>query len=461
MFKVYVEKSDEYLRIVNIYDNDKISQCYIEDALLKLKVGNIYLGKVERMANLMRGYYVNIGLDKLCFMPKNKMYKNLKLGDNVLVEILKEGISNKGAVVTSKISLGGSMVVIKRGNGRRIFSKKIRDYKTINKYKGFKVESYIDLVFRNNIKGASEDDVKGEYEKLLKEFNNILNKEKYNLNLGMVFESRGSIREFMSKIDFNAKYNIITNKKDTYNMVSEEIKLLPDRVLQNIKLELDNTEPLFMKYNIEQRIIDFRCRKIKLISGAELIIDRKEALTVIDVNSAKVRDNETYENVNLDCARSIPELIISRNLSGIIIIDFINMRNIETKKQIIELLKRGFVKDRNKTNINDFDILGLVHISRERRGKSIYEYMDETIENNLYTINRLKFSYICFLIKNKIIYEGLLEYKSLTIELPSVYRHSIDSNYAFFIDYIGCSHIKIELVYDDFIENFKIRKNIT
>ncbi|SHJ46838.1 ribonuclease G [Hathewaya proteolytica DSM 3090] len=459
MYTIYVEKTAEYLRIAEINMESDISRFYISENLSEPMVGSIYLGRIENEANLMGGYYVNIGSEKSCYLPKNKAHKAFKIGENLVVEILKEQIGNKGAVCTSKITIGGNLVVVSRGKGKKLFSKKIRKKEFRESYEDFYVDKNIDLVFRKNSEKASKEEVTLEYEKLLEKFHSVLRKEKYSLNVGLIYEGPGIVGEVFSEIHQGEEYNVIVNDKTVYEVIENKLLTLPKNIKKNINLKMDEVYPLFYKYNLENMILRFGNRRICLPSGAEIVVDRKEALTVIDINSG-CHHGKSNHAVNMECAEFIPKIIMSRNLSGIIIVDFINTDTQLNKEEIVRTIKNGFYMDRNKVEVKEFNELSLLNITRERRGKSLFEHLNCRFENKLCSVNLLKAEYLMFLIKNRLIFEDYEAKDNITLEIPSIYESCFPEFIHDINEYIKSCGCKVSVEYNNSIEDFRILKNI-
>ena len=463
MNDIYIEKSQEYLRIVNVGPDGDIELCFIQKYDPSPKIGNIFLGTIENVSDRTKGYFLDIGLSRNAYMPKEKAHRELKKGEYVLVEIIKEEIGQKGAVVTSRISVGGNFIVISRGNGRRIFSKKIRDNSFKENYRDMFTNKYMDLIFRGASEKATIDEISIEYEYINKIYESILNKEQFSTKRGLVYESHGALKECMSTLKLDRSYRYVLNDKEFEEYVKSYINRLGERFRDNFTVSFENSISLFEKYGLEEKILDFRCKKINLESGGNIIIDRKEALTIIDINSGSENNqNNNIKNsdINYECAKIIPKLIISRNLSGIIIIDFINMKSSDQNQRVINEIKRGFRNDRNKVEIHDFDKLGLLHLTRERRGRCIYEHLDEIYFDKFTEVNRIKFSYIKFYIKNKVRLLEIQKNMSVTLEIPYIYQGDIESNVDEFLLSVNLNSYRVNIIYKEKVDRIRILKNI-
>ncbi|AWZ48828.1 hypothetical protein C3495_08415 [Clostridiaceae bacterium 14S0207] len=461
MVKVYIEKNENYTRILKLDQEKNITLCLMEKEDFSPKIGHIYLGAIENIAPRINGYFVNIGTNKNCFMNKEKAHKNLKIGEYVLVEILKEEIGEKGAVVTSKISLGANYIVLSRGTGKVICSKKIVNKEFKSNVKNLFEVGNLDIIFKGKSENVSEEEIKKEFTRLHNKFSEILKKESFSTKVGEVYNSHGILKECIYTIDANESYEFIINDKTIKEYVDEYIDNINEEQRKNFKVTFIEESFLIEKFHLEEKILDLRNKKVFLNSGGNMVIDRMEALTVIDINSGSNKiecPNIKEENINLQCAEKIPSLIMSRNLSGIIIIDFINIKSKRHKEEVIKVLKKGFYKDRNKVTIKDFNELNLVHIVRERRGKNIYEYLDESIDNNFININRVSLDYFKFYVRNKIKNLSLEHNMKLKVTIPMFYKNDVEKDKNKFLKEINLKNYLLDIDFKENLDKIVIEK---
>ena len=243
-------------------------------------------------------------------------------------------------------------------------------------------------------------------------------------------------------------------------------KVTENRTDIYIKVEFYNeSRTLLDYYGIEKEILSLRNHRISLKCGGNIVIDKTEAMYVIDINSGKnIKSRslqKTAKSTDIEAAEEIARQIRLRNLSGIIIIDFIDIEDLEVRKSILTVLRDGFADDKNKTVIYPFTELNLVQIARRRRGKSIYDFIEEPCKYCGGKSSRIKLSYIQFLIKNDISKmtkeQGL---KDIYIEIEDVYEKDIMENVLEFTRQIGALENKVYVNFIPHLEKFKVESLI-
>lgn len=359
-------------------------------------VGNIYIGKVQNIVWNIQAAFVEINKGLFCYLSladvKDPVLTNgrtwdglLKIGDELLVQVERDAMKTKQPAVTTKLSLAGSYMIINNlKSGKVGISNKLSaDVKE-------SLKSYIsdnnlttgyDVVVRTNA-GSLEgkyDAFAEEWNRLNKEMNTILEVSSYRTCFTCL---RQSIPEYLKALQeiYREDYNeIVTDDKNLY----EEIKEFQRKQDNNVPLRLyvDELLPLQKLYSIESKLEEALGSRIWLKSGGYLVIEPTEALTVIDVNTgkydAKKKDaEETYYKINLEAAREIAYQLRLRNLSGIIIVDFINLKSQDNQKKLLQELRNFIKEDAVKTDVIDITALGLVEITRKKINKSLKEQME-------------------------------------------------------------------------------------
>lgn len=455
MKKIFIEKNLQYLRVSMVAQGGELSLFMIEKDDGNPKVGEIYLGVIESMVPRIESYFVNIGKDRNCILPFKKSHKNLKIGDYIIVEILKEELNEKCAKVTSKYSLGGDAIVLTLGTGKIFYSSKIRDINFKKKTKSLIKPQNMDIVYRSKAEILRENELLKEYGALKEKLTSIAKKGEYSNRKCLLYRSHGILKELLSILNFEEKNEIILNDKEIQSFFQEYKLDLKDEYKQNLSLSYIEDECLFNKFSIEDKILELIDNKVLTKSEGNIVIDRTEAMTLIDVNSGREGFNGAIvgkNNINYESAEIIPEEIIKRNISGIIIVDFVNTKSEKEKEKIIKILKHGFKNDRNKVNIYDFTELGLVQIVRERRGKSAYEYLISDYSGKLIRYEKLDFNYLLFYIRNKLKSLYIIsEEDYIYIEVPSYYELEFTNLKDYISSYLNCKKANI---YIDFKEEF-------
>lgn len=458
MREIFIERDESLLRIA-IKDNGILSECFVEENSTQPICGEIYKGRVKNIVPSINSIFIDIGLSKETYMYLSDDIKRSKIkkGDELLVEIIKEPIGNKGAKVSKNISVAGRFVVLTLGKEGINFSKRITDSNEKKRISSFinKVDGY-NITVRTEAVGVDSKDLTREIENLVKEIENLKNKLKYSTNIGKVYGENIILNKVIRE-NIDSKCTIIINHEEDIN----EVKALLDGN-ENITLhKFENPRGMFDYYNIEKEILKLRHKKVVLNSGGNIVIEKTEAMYVIDVNSAKNTKERSFDKTiletNLEAAIEAGRQIRLRNLSGIILIDFIDMRDSSQKPKVLDALYKSLEKDKGNIKIFPFTELDLIQIARKRRGKSIYEYIEEPCKRCNEEGYVLKLSYIEKLICNDIIKcEDENSINSFYIQLDKNYETMVRGDIFSFLTNIDCLNKEIFLNFVDGIEGFKV-----
>lgn len=364
------------------------------------QIGSLYVGRVQNIAVNIGAAFVEIQKGVLTFLPlaeaKNAILTNresdstLKIGDELLVQVTKKPVKTKLATVSARLSLSGSYVVIEHRNagngttdsspqrkGVRISSRLGARYHHL--YQDLaplqEIAQHFDVTIRTNA-GNIEDTsiVTKEAQTLAAKLTHILEIGRTRIRFSCLYESEPPYLAFLKNC-YQSEYDeIITDKKDLYGtLASGQLSPVPIRYYEDSRL------PLYKLYSIETRIQELLGKKVWLKSGAYLIIEQTEALIAIDVNTGKYESHknqeETYFKINLEAAEAIAVSLRARNLSGMILVDFINMKMPEHTARLTEYMKSLLKKDSVSAYVVDITGLGLMEITRQKKNKSFAEQM--------------------------------------------------------------------------------------
>lgn len=362
----------------------------------KSQIGNIYVGKVQNVSANIGAAFVEIQKGELTFLPtkeaKNAIVTNrkadgtIKTGDELLVQIVKEPLKTKLAGASTKLSLAGTYVVIEYNGIQRnktdihISSKLGTKYHHLFKEQDIlqKIAEKFDVIIRTNA-GCVDDisQVVAEAEKIAAQMEYMLAIGDKRTCFSCLYQGEPEYMSFV-KNTYQSEYDeIVTDEKEFYEalLADDKTKNLPVRFYE------DSMLPLYKLYSIETRIQELLDKKVWLKSGGYLIIEQTEALIAIDVNTGKYEagknQEETYLKINLEAAEAIAWSLRARNLSGMILVDFINMKKKENVEQLIQAMKRYLHEDTVTANVVDITGLGLMEITRKKQNKSFAEQMKE------------------------------------------------------------------------------------
>lgn len=369
-------------KIIALLENEELVEKYEEDENNKSIEGNIYIGKVQNVLTGLQSAFVNIGEKKNAFihvkdiMPKVDITKNkknkdkpinelIKPGDPIIVEVKKESVDKKGPRLSTHISITSRFIVFMPNADFITLSQKIESETERERLKSI-VQKYLPehtgAIVRTVAENCSEEDLKKDIEKTVEKWKEIQNKkiEDYPQK---IYDKGGVLKKTLVDLVDSGLDRIIVENEDEY----QEISGIIEEIESDAKIEID--EDILNKYSLSKQLKALENNKIWLKSGAFITIDKTEALVAIDVNSGKFigkkNVEETIKEVNLEAAREISKQIRLRDISGIIIIDFIDMHIEENKKAVINEIIKNSKKDRSRVQVEEFTKLNLMEITRK------------------------------------------------------------------------------------------------
>ena len=390
MIEILIDKKENEKEIA-LVENGNLIEYYIDENETTRREGNLYVGIVKDIIKGMQAAFVDIGTEKNSFIhlkdvlpkideTKQKMDSNLKISDVVkkgqklLVQVKKDSNLQKGARVSTHINLPSKYVVLMPNTDIITVSQKIEDKK--------EQERLIKLVKENISKGNGaviRTSAVGKKQEIIDDIKNIENKwnkinqkfQQTKTEKPMLIEKAESIVEKMI-LDLPEKSieKITINDKEEYQKFQDFKK--ESGYINETKIELQDESDVLDKYDIKKQIEKIQNRKIWLKCGGFITIDKTEALTAIDINSGKFtgKKNSSKENtiykVNQEATVEIAKQLRLRNISGIIVIDYIDMEEEQDRKNIMNLLDKELKKDRSKTQIMGFTKLDLLEMTRKK-----------------------------------------------------------------------------------------------
>ncbi len=382
----------EELRIA-LVNGQKLYDLNIENTKYKQKKLNIYKGKITRIEPSLEAVFIEYGSKKNGFLPikeisekyLNKKEKNIKNilyeGKELIVQINKEERENKGAALTTFISLVGSNIILlpdnpkSNGISRKIEGKK-RD-KIKSKLKKINLPKNMGLIIRTSGINKSLEVLKSDIELKIKHWEYIKKKSKHKKAPSLIYEENNIFTRIFRDYLHNDINEIIIDNYKIYKLAINLIhKLKRNDFIKKIKFYKKNI-PLFIYFQIENQIESAFKRKLRLPSGGSITIDITEALTSIDINSSKSTKNKDIENTalntNLEATEEIARQLKLRDVGGLIVIDFIDMSMLKNQKIVEHKLKNTIKNDRAKTQIGYISKFGLLEMSRQRLNPSLKE----------------------------------------------------------------------------------------
>ncbi|MDU1586634.1 MAG: ribonuclease E/G [Clostridium sp.] len=442
MKEIFIERRENILRIA-IRQNGKLQECIVEEENGEPVIGEIYKGRVKNIVSATNSIFVDLGLNKEGYLYYSNELKarGIKKGEEIIVEILKEPINDKGAKISVKFGIPSKYLVLESDGYGIEFSKRFKD----------EVKKELILAELEEIENGKLI-VRTEAANV-----SIQRKAKYSSNLGKLYgENLSLIKVLRDKISVDPVKVILDNKED-YEFAKNYLK--DD---ENAKIVLyTDTRALFDAYEIEKELLKLRHNKVVLPCGGSIVIDKTEAMYVIDVNTGKNIKERNFEKTiletNVEAAKEIGRQILLRNLSGIIVIDFIDLRDKAHKSIVMRELKEALKDDGGNVKIFPFTELNLVQIARKRIGKSVYEYMEESCTLCKGSGRLLKLSYLEGLIRNEILrFYSENGINDFFIEINKTYEDMIKGDMLSFLKEIDGLDKGIYLNYIDEVEGYTL-----
>lgn len=365
-------------------------------------LGNIYLGKVKNIVKNINAAFVEIADGRMCYYSltdnpnpimanqskedeENKKNIQIKLGDELIVQVIKEEVKSKAPVVSSNISITGKYLALTHGKSSLGVSTKIEDSKERKRLRDL-IKSYSNkdygFIVRTNSAFVDEELITKEISCLIEIYKNIRSYGIYKSRFSLLYRTPPAyicdIRDgYSDRVD-----EFVTDDIDLYENMRDYLVNHQPEDKDKLRLYQDTSISLSSLYGIKEKIKDAIKPMVWLKSGGSLVIQPTEALTVIDVNTGKAvagkkKVQETFLRINLEAAKEIARQIRLRNISGIIIIDFIDMTLQKNKDLLMEELEKEFKKDPIKTTLVDMTALGLVEVTRKKLRKPLHEQVND------------------------------------------------------------------------------------
>lgn len=381
MGNIVIINKEKTQTVVCVLENQKIVEKYVFLNSNETLLGNIYACKVTDVVDGMQAAFVDIGEDKKAFislkdaMPKidetvEKYSENRKIsevltkGQLILAQVKKEPIKEKGAKISTHITLPGKYIVLMPNTSIITVSQKLESGEEKERLKEIARKVVLPgygAIIRTDAENISEEKLREDILVTIKLWENIEDRYKSLENVSKIYSCFDmcdfAIRDIVSK---NTE-KVYINDIETYEEIIKK---------SQVSVELYENENIIEKLGLLTEYLKVEDKKVWLKCGGQIIIDRTEALTAIDVNSGKFTGKEDLETtvfkVNVEAAIEIMKQLRLKDIGGIIVVDFIDMKNKEHREAILEILKKEAKKDRSKVIVYEFTKLNLVEITRKK-----------------------------------------------------------------------------------------------
>lgn len=423
MTKVIITELN-HQRFLLMYEEDELAECHPLQEEQSLQIGNIYIGRVEKVVKNIQSAFIRLDADNVGYLPLNdkpaiilnrKLPKGLSSiaeGDRILVQVEQEPQKMKQARVTGNISLSGNYIALDLSGGHVGVSKKIKDTDRADKLKASIIEemnlriektdkldsipfNMFGCVLRTACEKASDEAVLGEYRHFCHEMDEILHKAEFERNMGCIKVGKAECLALLSDYGMDRIDEIKTDLLDVYEallqsgcvavqgacnaFVNTQTNENTDAntIYPVLKLYDDKDYPLYKLFSLETEIKQLLSKKVWLKSGGFLVIEPTEAMVVIDVNTGKSIGKKNKDDhilkLNLEAAEEITKQLRLRNLSGIIMVDFINMKRDEDKQKVVKCLEHGLKKDKVPGYFVEITKLDVFELTRKKVRRPLHE----------------------------------------------------------------------------------------
>ncbi|TET23629.1 MAG: Rne/Rng family ribonuclease [Candidatus Stahlbacteria bacterium] len=391
-----------------VLEDGKLVEFYSERPERKNLVGRIYKGRVENVVSGLAGAFINIGLSKNGFLPLadipdktlSQMYDSevegeeadklkegrrldLKPNQEILVQVVKEPLGKKGARLSSYIFLPGRYLVLTPSINHIGVSRRIRDRSERSRLRSVASKLKKDkmgLIVRTATEKVPEPDVKLDFENLSEMWKSISKLTSQEKAPALVYEEPLVSLKLIRDQFTRGVSNVMVDSRVEYENILRYLRRNAPKLRSRVRL-YDGKEPVFEHYGVEDELRSVFERKIWLKSGGFITIDHTEAMVAIDVNTGRFSAEEQQEKLifktNVEAAREIAYQIRLRDLSGLLVIDFIDMRSKENMSTVLKELKRHLREDRAHTDFSSFSRFGLIEITRERKRPGLFVHLTE------------------------------------------------------------------------------------
>jgi len=383
---------------IAILEGHELVQHYVTRAGARSMVGNVYLGRVQNVLPGMEAAFIDVGKGRnavlyageVNYSPEDlegappRIEHVLKSGHSVLVQVTKDPIGGKGARLTAQISMPGRYLVLVpnseiTGISRRLPDEERRRLKQI--LRTIRPEGH-GVIIRTAAEDADEEALAADLARLLEEWKTIEKKAKRAKAPAMLYEEPEltvrSVRDLFTDEEFR---ELVTDSPRVYELVTQYLAGIAPDLLPKVRLHQSKL-PVFEEFHVVEQIHKGLDRKVWLPSGGYIVIDRTEAMTVIDVNTGKsvgkTNLEETVVNTNVEAAREVARQLRLRDIGGMIIIDFIDMLLEQNKRKVVDALREEMAKDKTRSQIFDISPLGLLEVTRKRVSGGLLESFSET-----------------------------------------------------------------------------------
>ena len=380
------------VRVATVKDG-RLEEFRIESAAREITQGNVYKGIIARIEPSLQAVFVDYGAERHGFLQKHDIHEDyhhaeddggaplqrlVKRSQELLVQVTKDPIMNKGAMLTTFLSLPGRYVVLMPGHSVKGVSRKIEDEVERARLKGIVAELEIPegygVIVRTAGTGCSKTMISKDLKDLLRLWKTIKGKVKTEKAPALLYKERALVLRSIRDSFSTEVSEILIDEPNVFKEVQELVEIFGGKQGQTVK-HYDGEKPIFSKFQLEEQIASIFENRVHLKSGGSIVIEPTEAMVTIDVNSGKSTQEKSVEltafQTNLEAAEEVSRQLRLRDLGGLIVIDFIDMKEAKHRAEVERTLKTHLKSDKARTRVGRISKFGLLEMSRQRIHPSI------------------------------------------------------------------------------------------
>jgi len=403
-----INACDEEESRIAVIEDGVLEEFYIERSALDDCVGNIYMARVVNVERSLQAAFVDFGAQKNGFLHVSDLFphiaegfeaaikrsskrsrstpieKMLKRGVEIPVQVTKGPLGNKGPAVTTYLSIPGRYFVLMPGVARKMISKKITDdderQRLLKLCEELSPPEHLGIIMRTAGQGHSKRELQRDYSYLMRLWRTVLGRIQKSSAPSIIYQESDLVIRAIRDVFSPDIQEIIVDRESVGKRARDFLKAVMPRHRNRVRV-YEGTRPIFDEYGAEEELERIYSRTVRLKSGATIVFDQTEALVAIDVNSGSAKGSHNPEEValkvNLEAAREISRQIRMRDLGGVIVIDFIDMRDMGRRRQVEKAFTEGIKRDRARTNVLRMSRFCMVEMTRQR--------MRTNVQRSVYT----------------------------------------------------------------------------
>lgn len=383
---------DRERTVYAFYENDHAAELSCLPAGGESILGNIYVGKVKNIAANISAAFIEIANGQLCYYALNdndapifttpKKKNTLVAGDELLVQVSREAVKTKAPTVTANLNFAGKYLVLTSGKHHLGLSSKLspEDKQRLRTIAEPFLGKDFGIIVRTNAAEASEDELRAELGELTEAYRHTVETGRNRACFSLVYKEPSAYAARLRGLRADSFNKIVTDRADIYRELNAYLTDRQPADLPKLYFYEETAPSLDSVYGLSKAFEEAGKERVWLKSGGYLVIQPTEALTVVDINTGKYtgkkKKDDTFLKINLEAARELARQLRLRNLSGIIVADFIDMDREEDKQTLMAVLASELKKDPVRTSLVDMTPLGLVEITRKKVQKTLAEQVN-------------------------------------------------------------------------------------